>query len=690
MAEGDDAIPPTVASAGAGDHPERLAAGARAGEYVIEAHVGAGAMGDVYRARHPVIGKRVAIKVLKRRLADSPEALERFVREARAVNRIDHPNVADVFAMGRLEGGDGRLWLAMSYLEGEPLGRRIRSGGPLAPEAAVEILRPVCEALAAAHGQGVIHRDLKADNIFLARPGGGSGVGTGDGTGAATQRVYVLDFGIAKVLADVAADTQKASPASLTAEGAWIGTPAYMAPEQWTSEGVTARTDVYALGVVAYEMLTGHPPFSGTSLPALMEQHFRAEPPAMSTPSGGVRVPEAFEAVIRRALAKSPEDRPASAMEFLVECERALGITTAGRSPGAAPATVTAAGGGGRGGRGLVLAGGLVGAGALGLAAVLAFGGGRARESHQAAGPSEAQTGVTLTVVAEPRQAEVLRDGQVVGTGTTIIKRLTPGESVTLELRHIGYRTTRQTIDVRDDQTVEVALDPVEGFEGVWRIPSGELRRFEHSGTHVDGYAPRRVGEPGAFLRRFSFVKQDGDMLVFSATAPNEEPRAPDEPSCQMPLATEYRYDAAHDTLVQRRQRVTYDVRHGRCEPRPGGTLDPVWTEWEASERLARGSSSVVAESRAGGGAPQVNVITPGPSKDPVGTNQDEKGKGRGKPAPKASEKDQQLQKLEDKEDPALEQRGYDQRDKQAPSQQVREPEPQPEPQKKAPPKSKR
>ncbi|MBZ0233468.1 MAG: serine/threonine protein kinase, partial [Deltaproteobacteria bacterium] len=243
---------------------DELAAGSAAGEYVVERRLGGGAMGDVYAGRHPVIDKKVAIKVLKRELAARADSAERFLREARAVNQIDHANVVDVFALGRLD--DGRLYLVMDLLDGESLRARL-ARGPMAPDVTLAVLAQIAQALDVAHARGVIHRDLKPDNIMLTGP-------------AARPVAHVLDFGIAKLVADAAGER---ALETLTGQGAWLGTPAYMAPEQWSADGATAASDRYALGIVAYEMLTGKPPFAATTLPGMMEQHFRGDVPSVTS-----------------------------------------------------------------------------------------------------------------------------------------------------------------------------------------------------------------------------------------------------------------------------------------------------------------------------------------------------------------------------------------------------------------------
>ena len=305
LAPGTDA----GAADGAGD---RLEEGASAGDYVVDRHVGAGAMGDVYAGHHPVIGKRVAIKVIKRSLARSAEAATRFLREARAGNHVDHPGVVDVFAIGRL--ADGRLFLVMDLLDGRSLRERLRAG-PVPVAVARRVLGEIAAALDAAHARGVIHRDLKPDNVMLTGPDD-------------APTAHVLDFGIARLVAD---STDAGTMETLTGQGTWLGTPAYMAPEQWSADGATAASDRYALGIIAYELLTGRVPFAGGSVVAMMEQHFRAPVPTVT--SSERRLPAAVDRVLGKALAKEPGERVAVAHEMAVAIEQASRALKPGGGP---------------------------------------------------------------------------------------------------------------------------------------------------------------------------------------------------------------------------------------------------------------------------------------------------------------------------------------------------------------------
>jgi serine/threonine-protein kinase len=215
--------------------------------------------------------------------------VQRFVDEARAVNRIQHPNIVDIFGFGELP--DGRKYCVMDLLQGVSLGERLHELGRMPPAEALEVLSEIASALDAAHAAGVVHRDLKPQNVFLSR--------TTDGK----RRVTLLDFGLARM----AGDDERLR----TGNGVVLGTPAYMSPEQCAGVEVTHSTDVYALGVAAFELLTGRIPFTGTSFGALIAQHLTAPPPKPSSfvPSLSPRVDDVFA----HWLAKSPEDRPPSA-----------------------------------------------------------------------------------------------------------------------------------------------------------------------------------------------------------------------------------------------------------------------------------------------------------------------------------------------------------------------------------------
>jgi serine/threonine-protein kinase len=269
---------------------EDLPAGSQAGEYVIERKIGEGGMGAVYGARHPVIGKRAAIKVIKRELSASAEGVDRFVREAQAVNQIGHPNIVDVFGFGTLP--DGRSFFVMEWLEGESL--RDRMQRPLAFGQALEVLDSIATALQAAHEAGVVHRDLKPDNVYLARL-----------KGSPAPRVKLLDFGLAK-LSGVSEGAM-----NHTRTGVVMGTPLYLSPEQAKGAKVDTATDIYSLGTMAYEMGAGVVPFIAESAVEIMAMHIsaRAEPLTQRAPW----VPPMFEQLVFRMLEKDPRNRPAIA-----------------------------------------------------------------------------------------------------------------------------------------------------------------------------------------------------------------------------------------------------------------------------------------------------------------------------------------------------------------------------------------
>jgi hypothetical protein len=244
-----------------------LTAGSPVGEYEIEAQIGEGAMGTVYSAVHPLIGKKVAVKVLKPELCANQASLDRFVHEAQAVNKIGHPNIVDVFSFNELD--DGRVYFVMEWLRGEDLKTRL-ARGPL----------PVAEAC--------VHRDLKPDNVFLHR------------VDDVPAMVKLLDFGIAKLV--------RATPGGeKTQTGNMLGTPRYISPEQARGINVDFRSDVYSLGAMAFEMLAGRAPFQGETAMDLVVQHMNEPPPALST---FAKVPRSLEQCVMRMLEKDPAKRP--------------------------------------------------------------------------------------------------------------------------------------------------------------------------------------------------------------------------------------------------------------------------------------------------------------------------------------------------------------------------------------------
>jgi len=245
-------------------------------------------MGSVYLAREPALDRLVAIKVLPPERAQSSELRERFRREARTAAQLSHPNIVPLLTFGEDEG---LMYFVMGYVEGEALSTRVQREGRLPTGEAVRILSELSEALGYAHGRGVVHRDVKPENILLELPQG---------------VVRLTDFGVAKGLA---------ASSSLTTEGALIGTPHYMSPEQASGRAdVDTRSDIYSMGALAFTLFTGRPPFTGRSPSEILRQHLTQEPPRLRDQAP--ELPAALEEAVRRCLAKEPSARWPSAAEF--------------------------------------------------------------------------------------------------------------------------------------------------------------------------------------------------------------------------------------------------------------------------------------------------------------------------------------------------------------------------------------
>ncbi len=281
------------------------------GRYDILELLGEGGMGAVYKAYDRQSGSLVAFKVIDEQLGKRPEMIARFRREAMALAMINHPNVVGVIEMRHLPKG---IFLTMEYLKGNDLHTELRPNGPDAPavplswERACPLLKQICDALAAAHGEGILHRDLKPRNIFLVK-------------GEGEEVLKVLDFGLAKV--KEAQNEDAFDAARLTRTDVFLGTPSYGSPEQAAGEkDYDGRADLYSLGVVAFELLTGTVPFKGQNYQSTLQMHIR-EPPPM--PRGiNPSIPEGVEDIILRLLAKSPDERFQTAKELkdaLTRCE---------------------------------------------------------------------------------------------------------------------------------------------------------------------------------------------------------------------------------------------------------------------------------------------------------------------------------------------------------------------------------
>ncbi|HUS64133.1 MAG TPA: serine/threonine-protein kinase [Kofleriaceae bacterium] len=275
-----------------------LPAGTVVGSYKLIEVIGEGGMGRVYLAEHTRLGRKVALKMLRSKFSSNAESVKRFFAEARAVNKIAHENIVEVTDF--ITGDDGTSYYIMELLTGGSLGETIHAEGPLPLERVLHIMIQVTNALDAVHEAGIVHRDLKPDNIFLAKKGSRKDV------------VKLLDFGIAKLML-----VEQGVSVQHTGAGMLLGTPTYMSPEQAGGRMIDHRSDIYATGIILYELATGQAPFVGETYADILVQHITREPAPPSTLEmvGQRRVPPELERLILRCLAKDPADRPSGMSE---------------------------------------------------------------------------------------------------------------------------------------------------------------------------------------------------------------------------------------------------------------------------------------------------------------------------------------------------------------------------------------
>jgi eukaryotic-like serine/threonine-protein kinase len=278
------------------------------GKYQILQKIGAGGMGAVYKASQPKMGRMVAIKVLHSKLVARKDLVSRFSREAKALGHLTHPNTVKIHDDGVLE--DGSLYIVMEHLEGKNLNQTVRSQGPFSLDRALPIMTQVCGALDEAHRAGIVHRDLKPENIFLCN------------NASMKDFPKVLDFGLAKVT------EKEMRPGSiiLTQEGMVFGTPEFMSPEQAQGMTLDARSDIYSLAVILYEVLTGKLPFDARLPMEHIQHHVMTQPIPIDQRVPGLHFPPGFGEVLARALAKNPAQRYQTSVEFaaalVASCQR--------------------------------------------------------------------------------------------------------------------------------------------------------------------------------------------------------------------------------------------------------------------------------------------------------------------------------------------------------------------------------
>jgi eukaryotic-like serine/threonine-protein kinase len=438
------------------------------GRYIVESLLGEGGMGQVYAARHAIIDKRVAIKVLRKEAAADESSAQRFIIEAKAASKIGHQNIVDITDFGVLPAGNA--YFVMEFLDGPTLGRLVHHEKQLPARRSLAICSQVARGLLAAHQKSIIHRDLKPENIFVLEKDG------------SPDFVKIVDFGIAK---DVKAGKR------LTAVGMVLGTPEYMSPEQATGQETDHRVDQYALGCILYEMLTGDVPFKGENAPKTLTKHVfdAVVPPSKLHPD--LEIPAIVEDIVLRMLQKKPGDRYADMRELNDAFEAAIAKLDAGQAParkvpaeGVRPkaqpyrSTTDALAEVPRN-KGPIYVAAAVGGAAVLLVGVMALTHAKkpSAVSHQpsaqaavapavvpqpttapATVPPPQASDVTITVSTMPAGAEVYVGAEAVGVSPVELKRPRASEPVTVTMRKSGFKDVTRTLSLDNDQTLDVVL----------------------------------------------------------------------------------------------------------------------------------------------------------------------------------------------------------------------------------------
>jgi tRNA A-37 threonylcarbamoyl transferase component Bud32 len=438
------------------------------GRYRVETVLGEGGMGIVYRCSHTIIGKKLALKVLRADLARDGEVTERFLNEAKAASAIGNPHIIDISDFGQFP--DGSTYFVMEYLTGRALNGIGADGQRMSMDRVLKIARQLGEGLAAAHASGIVHRDLKPDNIFLIQ------------RGADKDFVKILDFGIAKV---------STSEGKLTRAGAVFGTPHYMSPEQAAGTSVDARGDVYSLGIILYELVSGKVPFDADNFMGVLTQHMYKPPTLLAevTPNAEL-LPPGLEAIVMKCLAKRPEQRYQSMDEFVADVDKVLaGIQpTAAREarealtePGSYYEDGTPSGTRGSKARWAWVGAGVVVALVAGAAVLTrkpAAPSPSATSAVTAPAPSkpaepkvepvaQATPGPSLRQVllaTEPVAAEIFKGTENLGTSPVSVQ-VPVGQSVELTIKASGFKEARVVVDGSEtSQSIKLeSLTPVRG-----------------------------------------------------------------------------------------------------------------------------------------------------------------------------------------------------------------------------------